>query len=223
MRTTTFTLTALLAALAQAIEITSPAKASSPTSKPQPVDFASGYTVQWTTVASDPPSAHLFLVNMAGGHSPFSMDLGEVDLSKGSYFIPASALSKIPTDEGYQFNLQSVTKQNTGILAQSGQFVVVEDSADVDEARKTVVTGIKTTATPATLPTASGTAAAAASTLVTETVSGTATASGSASTTGSTSASASTSAKPAEGAAAGLGVKKGSWLALVAGLVAVMA
>ncbi|GAB1321044.1 hypothetical protein MFIFM68171_11254 [Madurella fahalii] len=115
--------TALLAACcARAIQITSPAKGDL-------VDPSSGITVSWSTVSTDPSRAHLFLVNMAAGHNPFSKDLGEVDLSKGSIVVSEKG---VPDNEGYQFNFQSNAAGNTGILAQSEQFEV-KNGADSDE------------------------------------------------------------------------------------------
>lgn len=145
--------TALLAACAQAVQITGVAK-------DQKIDLASGFTVTWSTVNSDPSTAHLFLVNMAGGHTPYSKDLGEVDLKKGSFNVKES----VAADTGYQFNLQSVDPLNTGILAQSQQFQVVKDAADED----TKTTQTSTIATTATI-TSSGTVATVTSAVDTTT------------------------------------------------------
>ena len=80
---TTF-IAALLAVGAQAIQITGIAKGDK-------IDLAAGYTVTWSTVSSDPSTAHLFLVNMAGGHTPYSYKLASVSavfymIGKGIYF-----------------------------------------------------------------------------------------------------------------------------------------
>lgn len=126
-----FFTTALLAAAVahvQAIKITSP-------SKNDEVDLSKGVKVEWSTVNTDPTTAHLVLVNQASGHTPYNKDLGEVDLSKGSITITEK---NVPADEGYQFNFESVDKLNTGILAQSEQFEVeASDSSDSDDDDKT--------------------------------------------------------------------------------------
>ena len=109
--------TALLAAtfaLVRAIQVTSP-------TKDQVADAAQDLTVQWVRAGGDPQHAHLELVNMAGGHTPFNKDFGEVDLTKGSFSI---SLKDVPSDTAYQVNIKSVEPMNSGILAQSAQFTV---------------------------------------------------------------------------------------------------
>lgn len=192
---------ALLAACAQAVQITGVAK-------DQKIDLASGYTVTWSTVNSDPSTAHLFLVNMAGGHTPFSKDLGEVDLKKGSFSVKES----VAADTGYQFNLQSVDPLNTGILAQSQQFQVVKDAADED----TKTTHTSTIATTATI-TSSGTVAVVTSAVDTTTFA-TAVATGS----GTAAANGTKTSTVAPGATtAGAASHKAGALAAFLGLVAV--
>ncbi|KAK0704016.1 Ser-Thr-rich glycosyl-phosphatidyl-inositol-anchored membrane family-domain-containing protein [Lasiosphaeria miniovina] len=105
---------AALFACVQAIRITSPTKDDT-------IDPSKGVTVKWSTVSTDPKTAHLVLVNQAGGHTPYSKDLGEVDLTKGSVTV---TVANVPNDTAYQFNIESVTELNTGILAQSAQFEV---------------------------------------------------------------------------------------------------
>lgn len=193
--------TALLAACAQAVQITGVAK-------DQKIDLASGFTVTWSTVNSDPSTAHLFLVNMAGGHTPYSKDLGEVDLKKGSFNVKES----VAADTGYQFNLQSVDPLNTGILAQSQQFQVVKDAADED----TKTTQTSTIATTATI-TSSGTVATVTSAVDTTTFA-TAVATGS----GTAAASATKTSTVAPGTTtAGAASNKAGVLVAFVGLVAV--
>jgi hypothetical protein len=164
------------AASVRAISVTSPAK-------DEKVSLgSSSYTVKWSTVSSDPTSAHIFLVNQAGGHTPYSKDLGVVDLTLGSYTV--AAISGLSADTGYQFNIQSVSSTNTGILAQSQQFQIVADSSV--NAVSVAGSGSSSAATPAgsstsALATATGSARAtttssASSTLTTATSSVTGTA-----------------------------------------------
>ncbi|EGO57288.1 hypothetical protein NEUTE1DRAFT_116761 [Neurospora tetrasperma FGSC 2508] len=220
MRSTTTLLQALFASSALAIQITSP-------KKNDVIDPSSGVEVTWSTVSTDPKSAHLVLVNMASGHTPYSKDLGAVDLTKGSVIISEK---DVPNDSDFQFNFQSVDPLNQGILAQSEQFEVKNSDDDKKETTKSAA-ATQTTAA-ATLVTASDSAAATAtsgaassddessssaavsvsgaSTLATVTGSATVTASGTA------------SATHAPTAAAGK-VESGSLLALAVGLVAVLA
>ncbi|KAM7185823.1 hypothetical protein V8F20_011651 [Naviculisporaceae sp. PSN 640] len=203
---------AFLAACAQAIKVTSPAK-------DQVVDLSAGFKVTFDLVSSDPTTAHLFLVNMAGGGEPFSKDLGEIDLTKP--FVVTE--EDVPAQKGYQFNVQSVSKDNTGILAQSQQFEVEEGTKKSVESTATSKDATTTKAsTTSAASTVSSTASAdadanvtGASTLATVTPTGSA-ASGKPT---ASSTSASEAAAPTGKAVAG-----GSILALaVAGLVAVMA
>ncbi|KAK4215525.1 hypothetical protein QBC37DRAFT_124025 [Rhypophila decipiens] len=201
---------AFLAACAQAIKVTSP-------TKDQVVDLSAGFKVTFDTVSTDPTSAHLFLVNMAGGGTPFSKDLGEVDLTKP--FVVTE--EDVPAQKGYQFNVQSVETHNSGILAQSQQFEV--KPAEKKPVKSTTVTTDSTTASAATgvtvVSSATGTASAdvsGSSTLATVTGSGSA---ASSKPTATSTSSVSEAAAPTGKAVAG-----GSVLALaVAGLVAVMA
>ncbi|KAK4108943.1 hypothetical protein N656DRAFT_783595 [Canariomyces notabilis] len=217
--------TALLAAcfqLASAITITSP-------SKGDVVDISSGATVSWSRVNTDPTSAHLFLVNMASGNTPFSKDLGEIDLSSQDSITVSE--QGVPDGEGYQFNLQSIAAGNTGILAQSEQFEV-KNGAGGDESSSSA-TGTATTSmtssaaagetgtTLTTTTTGTATATTTFSTAVSSGATGTSGGAGNgagASSTGSAAASSSTAAAPA-----GMAVQGGSMLALVAGVLAVIA
>jgi hypothetical protein len=204
-----------------AISITSP-------SKNDVVDLEAGVTVEWSTVSSDPTKAHLFLVNMAAGNTPFSKDLGEVDLSAGSKTV---TVSDVPDGEGYQFNFQSVTAQNTGILAQSEQFEVEASGEGDDESSSSLSASASATESAETASaTASASSTASASATVTETATtlstvstsatgSAASGSGTASRTGAAASSTSTGAA----APTGMAVQGGSLLALVAGVAAVLA
>ena len=219
MRSTTTLLQALFATSALAIQITHP-------KKNDVVDVKSGVEVSWSTVSTDPKSAHLVLVNMASGHTPYSKDLGEVDLTKGSIIISES---DVPNDSAFQFNFQSVESQSTGILAQSEQFEV-KNSEDDKKETATTKGAAKTTAAASTLVTASDSASATASasesdsSAVSSAVSSVSGASTLATVTGSTTGTASgtASATAAPTGAAGK-LQSGSFLALAVGLVAVLA
>ncbi|KAK4186714.1 hypothetical protein QBC35DRAFT_500542 [Podospora australis] len=206
----------LFASAVSAIQITSPTKNSV-------VDISSGVKVEWTTVSTDPSSAHLFLVNMASGHTPYSKDLGEIDLSSGSILVSEK---DVPEDGAYQFNFQSLKQNNMGILAQSEQFHVSEEESSDDKQSTTLVvasTSVKKTSTAATAS-VTGTAS---TTLATVSGSSTASASaeeGTASSTGSAASASATGSTDDVEESSAVSVKQGgSMLALVAGIVAVIA
>jgi len=211
MRSAIITAAALLAACVQAIKVTSP-------TKNQVVNLSEGAEVKWDTVSTDPAKAHLVLVNMAGGHTPFSQDLGEIDLSKGSYVVK---LADVPADSGYQFNFQSFDPLNTGILAQSQQFTV-EASDDEPSASASA----SASASPTNSRTQSSTDAPTSSSsswVSSYTGTRTSTSSGSSSATASATESASSSISTGAAAPTGRAVQGGSLLALAIGIVAVIA
>lgn len=215
----------VLAAPLYAIKITSP-------SKNDVVDPSKGVTVKWSSVNTDPSKAHLVLVNMASGHTPFSKDLGEIDLSSGSFKVSEK---DVPSDEGYQFNFESTETQNTGILAQSEQFEVKSSASDSDDDEKS-----SSAASSATSVSVSSSSSAALTTTV-KTLTHTFTSTGSdttitgtattlttstgtpAANTGSQTETATSSTSDGAAAPTGMVVQGGSLLALVAGVAAVLA
>jgi hypothetical protein len=222
MRAQFVTLLALAAPL-YAIKITSPAKNDV-------VDPSKGVTVKWSSVNTDPSKAHLVLVNMASGHTPFSKDLGEIDLSAGSFKVSEK---DVPSDEGYQFNFESTETQNTGILAQSEQFEVKSSASDSDDDDE------KSSSAASSATSASTSASASSTALTTATFTRTFTSTGSDTTVTATTLTTSTgtsagntgtqtetaTSSTSDGAAAptGMVVQGGSLLALVAGVAAVLA
>jgi hypothetical protein len=130
--------TALLALVLPiyAVQITNP-------SKNDVVDPSEGVEVKWTTVGTDPARANLVLVNRISGHEPFHKVIGQIDLSTGSFTVSEK---DVPSDGGYQFNIESVDKLNTGILAQSEQFEVTDSDTDDEDDKKSTST-VKTVVT----------------------------------------------------------------------------
>ncbi|KAH6627394.1 Ser-Thr-rich glycosyl-phosphatidyl-inositol-anchored membrane family-domain-containing protein [Chaetomium tenue] len=228
MRAQFATLLALAAPL-YAIKITSP-------SKNDVVDPSKGVTVKWSTVNTDPSKAHLVLVNMASGHIPFSKDLGEVDLSTGSFKVSEK---DVPSDEGFQFNFESTETQNTGILAQSEQFEVKSSASDSDDDEEKSSSSASASASASTSATASASSSSVTLTTTIRTLTQTFTSTGSDTTVTGTTVTTSTgtptgnsgtqtesaTSSTSEGAAAptGMVVQGGSLLALVAGVAAVLA
>ncbi|KAJ4410355.1 hypothetical protein N0V85_003965 [Neurospora sp. IMI 360204] len=215
MRSTTTLLQALFATSALAIQITSP-------KKDDVVALNSGVQVTWSTVSTDAKSAHLVLVNMASGHTPYQKDLGEVDLTKGSVIVSED---DVPNDSTFQFNLQSVVSQNAGILAQSEQFE--NKNAPEDNKSTKSAAAQQTTAAASTLVTASDSAAATVSASGSDSKSSAVSVSGAstmATVTGSATTTASgTASKTAAPTGAAGKVQSGSLLALAVGIAAVLA
>ena len=112
MRTQVAAVLLALAAPLHALLITSPGPNDV-------VDPAAGVTVKWTRVSTDALRANLVLTNMASGHTPYTKNLGEVDLSSGSIVVTQK---DVPDDTTYQFNLEKT--DDSGIYAQSQQFEV---------------------------------------------------------------------------------------------------
>ncbi|KAK0704448.1 hypothetical protein B0H67DRAFT_648884 [Lasiosphaeris hirsuta] len=211
MRYSIFSAAAMLAAAVRAIQVSAP-------TKDQVIDLSSGFEVTWATVSSDTSKAHLYLVNQAGGHTPYSKDLGEVDLKKGKFTV---TLKGVPDDTGYQFNIQSVQELNTGILAQSPQFEV---KASSKTSSSTSSSASSTTSSSDSESSESSTSfvlstRSASNSAATTTAAPTGTGTGA---TNGTKTSASTTASQT-GAAPANRAAGGSLLALAIGLVAVIA
>ncbi|KAK3339744.1 hypothetical protein B0T25DRAFT_362430 [Lasiosphaeria hispida] len=203
MRYSVFSAIAMLAAAVRAIQVSAP-------TKDQVIDLSSGFEVTWATVSSDTSKAHLYLVNQAGGHTPFSKDLGEIDLSKGKFTV---TLKGVPDDTGYQFNIQSVQALNTGILAQSPQFEVKTETKTSSSASSSASSTTSSESSAASSTLSTSTTGTGAKTTAAPT--GTGAAAGTK--TSSTATVSQTGAAPANRAAGG------SLLALAIGLVAVIA
>jgi len=105
----------VLVALAQAVTFTTPPKGTT-------FDLSKGpFDITWSTVNTDPSSAHLLLVRQAGGPQ-YSYDFGVVQLSDGKYTISKLDL---PDGDTYQFSLESRVPNNQGILARTEQFNII--------------------------------------------------------------------------------------------------
>ncbi|KAJ5404570.1 hypothetical protein N7509_004441 [Penicillium cosmopolitanum] len=89
------------------------------------IDSSKSFVVKWSSVESDPSSFDIYLVNNAIYPSVEKKIATGIDTSKGSYTVDDLDIS---AGHGYQINLLSDAKLNTGILAQSQQFNVTGDS-----------------------------------------------------------------------------------------------
>lgn len=229
-----FAALALLASFAavQAVKFTSQASPGTT------IDVSKGdIQVTWTDASTTQlTTAHLLLVNQAGGHTPFSYDFGEVQLASGSYTISKVDL---PAGDDYQFELLATAPLNSGILALTQQFSITGSASG---ATLTLTAGSSGSATsgPSSTSTSSATTTSTSVVTVTSLTSLTSSTGSSSSTISlpsgflsttttstSTSTSSSTSSSgPAQATSndgARQGVAAGSVLALVLGAVAALA
>ncbi|KAL1985976.1 hypothetical protein VTN96DRAFT_7111 [Rasamsonia emersonii] len=161
---------------ASALQVQYPAQGSE-------LDLTKQNTIKWASVSTDPSSFDIYLVNNAVYPPVNQLIAKNVETSKGSYTL--DGLKNVPADKGYQINLQSDSPQNTGILAQSGQFSVVSAGSSTTSASFTATTATDVTSTS----TSTG-----SSTTLTTTTSASSSSSASASSSGASSSSASSTA-----------------------------
>ncbi|KAF9889659.1 SMP-30 gluconolaconase LRE domain protein [Aspergillus nanangensis] len=136
-----------------ALTVTEPKKFSE-------IDPSSSLEVKWTSVDTDPSHCDLYLVNNAVYPNIEKKLASDVDTSDGSYTV--NDLSDLSKGGGYQINLVSHEKLDTGILAQSQQFNVTSGSSSsstTSSSSSTTSTG-KATTKSTTTPTSSGTSSA---------------------------------------------------------------
>jgi hypothetical protein len=230
MRFAALTLLASFAAV-QAVKFTSQASPGTT------IDVSKGdIQVTWTDASTTQlTTAHLLLVNQAGGHTPFSYDFGEVQLASGSYTISNVDL---PAGDDYQFELLATAPMNMGILALTQQFSV---TGTVSGATLTLTAGSSGSATSGPSSTSTSSATTSSSISVTP-LSSLTTSTGTSSTTisipsggflsttttsTSTSTSSSTSSSGPAQATSNDGVRQGvaagGVLAMVLGAVALLA
>lgn len=103
--------------LALALQVTSPAQGST-------LDLTKDNKVTWASVSSDPSSFQIQLVNFAVNPPVTQIIKDGVKTSDGSFSL--DAVKGVNPGPGYQINLVSTSTQNSGILAQSGQFEVAK-------------------------------------------------------------------------------------------------
>ncbi|KAJ5794271.1 Cell wall beta-glucan synthesis [Penicillium paradoxum] len=115
-----------------ALRVTEPAKDDG-------IDVTGSLTVKWSSVNTDPSTVDIFLVNNFIYPNFEQKIASDIDTSKGSF--TATDLKGVAHGLGFQINLMSTSAQNTGILAQSQQFDVIEPAKSSSEAS---TTGIST-------------------------------------------------------------------------------
>lgn len=113
----TLTAASFLALVAStlALQVTAPAQGSA-------LDLSKDNKITWASVSSDPTSFEIQLVNNAVNPSVAITIAPNVQTSAGSYDL--KSVNGANPGQGYQINLISTDAQNSGILAQSGQFSV---------------------------------------------------------------------------------------------------
>ncbi|KAL1969976.1 hypothetical protein VTN77DRAFT_6381 [Rasamsonia byssochlamydoides] len=166
-----------LAASASALQIVYPVQGSE-------LDLTKQNTISWISVSTDPSSFDIYVVNENVYPTVNQKVATNVQTSKGSYVIDNI---DVAPDKGYQINLESTDSQHPGILAQSGQFVIVSAGSPTSSASLTTSTSTGVTSTSTSTGTSTSTSASAS-------FSSSSSASASAASSGSSSSSASSTA-----------------------------
>ncbi|KXG48207.1 Cell wall beta-glucan synthesis [Penicillium griseofulvum] len=123
-----------LAATASALLVTSPQIG-------EKIDPEMPLTIKWQTVATDPDTFTIQLVNQNVYPPTTEVVVEDVDSSKGSYTVKAKTFTGVDDGKGYQINFISPT---SGILAQSQQFGVTEPGAIASSSGKETSTALET-------------------------------------------------------------------------------
>ncbi|KAJ5634523.1 hypothetical protein N7528_002365 [Penicillium herquei] len=84
-------------------------------------------TVRWQAVSTDPDTMDIYLVNQNVYPNTQELVASNVDTSLGKYTIKAKDVGDVDTGRGYQVNF--VSTENGGILAQSSEFRVTPSKA----------------------------------------------------------------------------------------------
>ncbi|WQF82678.1 hypothetical protein CDEST_07692 [Colletotrichum destructivum] len=197
---TTVAITSLLA-LAQAIKVTKPAKGDE-------WDASSSNEITWDTVNTDPKQFEIVVVNQSG-FPEVSTTIAKVNSADGKYELKDTDLA---AGDRYRINFLSTDPQNSGILAQSEQFSLTDDSDDTSSsasASATASASASASASGSASASATGSSSSASGSAATATV--TQTSSGLTTVTGSASATASgTAASNASGSGTASGTATGS-------------
>ncbi|TQN63893.1 UPF0619 GPI-anchored membrane protein [Colletotrichum shisoi] len=199
---TTVAITSLLA-LAQAIKVTKPAKG-------EEWDASSSNEITWDTVSTDPKEFEIVVVNQSG-FPEVSTTIAKVNSADGKYELKDTDLA---AGDRYRINFLSTDPQNSGILAQSEQFSLTDDSDDTSSSGSSSATASASASASASgsasaSASATGSSSSASGSAATATV--TQTSSGLATVTGSASATASgTAASNASGSGTASGTATGS-------------
>ncbi|KAJ5164285.1 uncharacterized protein N7500_006115 [Penicillium coprophilum] len=98
-------------------------------------------TIKWQTVATDPDTFTIELVNQNVYPPTTEVVVEDIDSSKGSYTVKAKSFTGVDDGKGYQINFVSPT---SGILAQSQQFRVTEPGALASSSGKETSTALET-------------------------------------------------------------------------------
>ncbi|KAJ5383775.1 Cell wall beta-glucan synthesis [Penicillium concentricum] len=123
-----------LAATTSALLVTSPRIG-------EKIDPDMPLTIKWQTVATDPDTFTIELVNQNVYPSTTSVVVEDIESSKGSYTVKAKTFTDVDDGKGYQINFISPT---SGILAQSQQFRVTEPGAIASSSGKETSIALET-------------------------------------------------------------------------------
>ncbi|OHW91284.1 extracellular conserved serine-rich protein [Colletotrichum incanum] len=191
---TTVAITSLLA-LAEAVKVTKPAKGDD-------WEISSTNEITWETVSSDPKSFEIVIVNQSS-YPGVSETIAKVNAADGKYTLKDV---KVAAGDAYRINL--VSTENNGILAQSEEFSLTDDSDDSSSSASASATA-SASASGSASASATGSSSSASGSTATATV--TQTSSGLTTVTGSATATASgTAASNASGSGTASGTATGS-------------
>ncbi|KAJ5189360.1 Cell wall beta-glucan synthesis [Penicillium cf. griseofulvum] len=123
-----------LATTASALLVTSPRIG-------EKIDPDMPLTIKWQTVATDPETFTIELVNQNIYPPTTEVVVEDVDSSRGSYTVKAKTFTDVDDGKGYQINFISPT---SGILAQSQQFGVTEPGEIASSSGKETSTALET-------------------------------------------------------------------------------
>ncbi|KAJ5929775.1 hypothetical protein N7454_006725 [Penicillium verhagenii] len=196
-----FTLAASVVSLvisAGALTVTQPEKGAD-------IAPSSSVDVKWTSVDTDAKSFDIYLVNNAVYPSVNKKLASDISTSDGSHTVD---IGNLADGQGYQINLMSDATENTGILAQTGQFNITGSASKSSTTSSGSTTSTTSTASGTTL-TGTNTATTAASGLQTS----------ASSTTNSTTAATSTHST---GAAFTLAANPAAAIGVIGGALALM-
>ncbi|OLN96464.1 UPF0619 GPI-anchored membrane protein [Colletotrichum chlorophyti] len=195
---TAIAITSLLA-VAQAIQVTKPAKGDE-------WDVSDSNEITWSSVNTDPKSFEIVVVNQSG-FPETTTTVAKVNTADGKYELKDAGLK---AGDKYRINFLSTDPQNSGILAQSETFSLTND--DSDDNSSSAASASATASAASASGSASASATGSSSSATGSTASVTATASGLTTvTSGTATATASgTAASNASGSASGSATASGS-------------
>ncbi|WYZ39588.1 hypothetical protein EsH8_III_001502 [Colletotrichum jinshuiense] len=190
----TVVITSLLA-VAQAVKVIKPAKGDS-------WDLSKTNEITWETVDTDPKSFEIVIVNQSGFPQVTETIATDVNAADGKYELKGATVSA-----GSAYRINFISKDNSGILAQSNEFTLTGESDSSSSASASATASASASGSATVSGSSSSATGSAATATVTQTSSGLTTVT---TVTGSASATASGTAASASGSGTASGTATGS-------------